>query len=150
MSQCVSQFATIGVVVHDLAGIVGYLVRNGELAGASDDLLADDFSCGIGQRGILDLDCHGGVRGQGAGVLESDGPADGRPAATRLSNLYDRDYLVPDLATLDPADLGSIRDIALNDEDLTKSLLSPGGARQVEATPRATFRGLTMMRTLGP
>ena len=40
---------------------------------------------------------------------------------------YDRDYLVPDLSTLTQADLNAIRQIALNDEDLTKSLLSPQG-----------------------
>jgi predicted RND superfamily exporter protein len=38
-----------------------------------------------------------------------------------------RDYLVPELATLSTDDLNSIRQIALNDEDLTKSLLSPEG-----------------------
>ena len=40
---------------------------------------------------------------------------------------FDRDYLVPDLATLTEKDLNSIREIALNDEDLVKSLLSPEG-----------------------
>jgi predicted RND superfamily exporter protein len=40
---------------------------------------------------------------------------------------HDRDYLVPELATLTREDLDSIRDTALNDEDLTKSLLSPEG-----------------------
>lgn len=43
------------------------------------------------------------------------------------ANSYDRDYLVPELSTLTPADLGSIRDIARKDEELTKSLLSPAG-----------------------
>ena len=40
---------------------------------------------------------------------------------------YDRDYLVPELDTLSEADLAAIRDIALADEDLTKSILSPAG-----------------------
>ena len=40
---------------------------------------------------------------------------------------YDRDYLVPDLNTLEAADLEHIRYLALKDEDLTKSLLSPDG-----------------------
>jgi len=39
----------------------------------------------------------------------------------------DRDYLIPEVATLTLADLRDIRDIALADEDLTKSLLSPAG-----------------------
>ncbi len=39
----------------------------------------------------------------------------------------DRDYLIPEVATLTLADLRDIRDIALGDEDLTKSLLSPAG-----------------------
>jgi predicted RND superfamily exporter protein len=43
------------------------------------------------------------------------------------ANLYDRDYLVPDLTTLAAADLDAIRSIGLADEDLTKSLLSPDG-----------------------
>lgn len=43
------------------------------------------------------------------------------------ANLYDRDYLIPDLASLDSASLESVRQTALGDEDLTKSLLSPGG-----------------------
>ncbi len=40
---------------------------------------------------------------------------------------YDRDYLLPALSALSQDDLQRIRDIALNDEDLTKSLLSPDG-----------------------
>ena len=40
---------------------------------------------------------------------------------------YDRDYLIPELDTLDAADLADIREIALADTDLTKSLLSPSG-----------------------
>jgi predicted RND superfamily exporter protein len=40
---------------------------------------------------------------------------------------YDRDYLVPDLNTLEAGDLEHIRYLALKDEDLTKSLLSPDG-----------------------
>ena len=40
---------------------------------------------------------------------------------------YDRDYLIPDLSTLTQEDLDSIREIALNDENLTKRLLSPEG-----------------------
>jgi hypothetical protein len=43
------------------------------------------------------------------------------------ADLYDRDYLVPELATLTQEDLDTIRDIALGDEDLTKSMLSPEG-----------------------
>ncbi|MDA1076680.1 MAG: MMPL family transporter [Proteobacteria bacterium] len=40
---------------------------------------------------------------------------------------FDRDYLLPELDTLTEGDLTSIREIALNDTDLTKSLLSPEG-----------------------
>ncbi|MCZ6504080.1 MAG: MMPL family transporter [Gammaproteobacteria bacterium] len=40
---------------------------------------------------------------------------------------FHRDYLIPDLSTLTQDDLNSIREIALNDEDLTKSMLSPKG-----------------------
>lgn len=40
---------------------------------------------------------------------------------------FDRDYLVPDLTTLSPDDLDSIKDIALSDDSLTKSILSPEG-----------------------
>lgn len=40
---------------------------------------------------------------------------------------YDRDYLIPDLASVTDEDLDVIRGIALSDEDLTKSLLSPQG-----------------------
>ncbi|MEE8303371.1 MAG: MMPL family transporter, partial [Candidatus Tectomicrobia bacterium] len=43
------------------------------------------------------------------------------------ADLFDRDYLIPDLSTLTQSDLNSIREIALNDEDLTKSMLSPEG-----------------------
>ena len=39
----------------------------------------------------------------------------------------DRDYLIPDLTTLTQADLVGIKEIALNDEGLTQSLLSPEG-----------------------
>ena len=49
----------------------------------------------------------------------------------RLNDLdakrYDRDFLIPELNTLDEADLARIREIALADSDLTKSLLSPSG-----------------------
>jgi len=38
-----------------------------------------------------------------------------------------RDYLIPDLSTLNQADLLRIREIALADEDLTKSMISPEG-----------------------
>lgn len=40
---------------------------------------------------------------------------------------YDRDYLVPDLSEVTQADLAGIREVALNDEELTKSMLSPEG-----------------------
>jgi len=40
---------------------------------------------------------------------------------------YDRDYLIPDLQSLEPADLDELRQIALADEDLTKSLLAAEG-----------------------
>jgi predicted RND superfamily exporter protein len=40
---------------------------------------------------------------------------------------HDRDYLLPALSALTEEDLDSIRNIALNDEDLTKSLLAPAG-----------------------
>lgn len=40
---------------------------------------------------------------------------------------YDRDYLLPDLASLHEYNLDEIRAIALADEDLTKSILSPTG-----------------------
>jgi predicted RND superfamily exporter protein len=43
------------------------------------------------------------------------------------ANIHDRDYLLPDLTTLEEDDLGELRDIGLADEDLTKSLLAPGG-----------------------
>ncbi len=43
------------------------------------------------------------------------------------ADTFDRDYLIPDLATLSEDDLNSIREIALADEDLTKSMLSPEG-----------------------
>ncbi len=49
----------------------------------------------------------------------------------RLSSVdaaeFDRDYLIPELSTLTEEDLDSIRQIALADEDLTKSMLSPQG-----------------------
>jgi hypothetical protein len=45
---------------------------------------------------------------------------------TDADNL-DRDYLIPAVATLTQTDLNEIRDIALGDEDLIKSLLSPAG-----------------------
>ncbi len=40
---------------------------------------------------------------------------------------YDRDYLIPELSTVTTEGLDQIRAIALHDEDLTKSLLSPEG-----------------------
>lgn len=40
---------------------------------------------------------------------------------------YNRDYLVPDISTLDEAGLQQIRDIALGDEDLTSTMLSAEG-----------------------
>lgn len=40
---------------------------------------------------------------------------------------YDRDYLIPELSAVEASDLSDIRDIALADEDLTKSMLSPQG-----------------------
>jgi predicted RND superfamily exporter protein len=40
---------------------------------------------------------------------------------------YDRDYLVPELDGLTPEDLDQVRFLALKDDDLTKSLLSPEG-----------------------
>ena len=43
------------------------------------------------------------------------------------ANEFDRDYLIPEVATLTEKDLSEIRDIALGDEDLIKSLLSPAG-----------------------
>ena len=43
------------------------------------------------------------------------------------ADLFDRDYLIPDLTTLTRDDLNNIREIALRDEDLTKSMLSPEG-----------------------
>jgi predicted RND superfamily exporter protein len=43
------------------------------------------------------------------------------------ADLYGRDYLVPDLAELAEEDLQGIRDVALADEDLTQSMLSPEG-----------------------
>jgi predicted RND superfamily exporter protein len=43
------------------------------------------------------------------------------------ADLFDRDYLIPDLSNLTEGDLDEIRGIALNDEDLTKSMLSPEG-----------------------
>lgn len=39
----------------------------------------------------------------------------------------DRDYLVPDLSTLTQADADDVRDIALGDDILTKTVLSPTG-----------------------
>jgi predicted RND superfamily exporter protein len=43
------------------------------------------------------------------------------------AELYDRDYLIPELSLLEAGDLALIRRIALADEDLTKTLLSPAG-----------------------
>lgn len=43
------------------------------------------------------------------------------------ADLYDRDYLFPKLSSLEPGDLESIRSIALADEALTSSVLSPEG-----------------------
>jgi predicted RND superfamily exporter protein len=43
------------------------------------------------------------------------------------ADLHDRDYLIPDLAELTEEDLVGIRKIALDDEDLTQSMLSPQG-----------------------
>ncbi len=43
------------------------------------------------------------------------------------SDIYNRDYLIPELSGLSQNDLNELRDIALNDDDLTKSLLSPEG-----------------------
>lgn len=40
---------------------------------------------------------------------------------------YDRDYLIPELATVREEDLAQIREIGLNDEDLTDSMLSKEG-----------------------
>jgi len=43
------------------------------------------------------------------------------------ADIYERDYLIPDLADLSQSQLKDIENIALNDDDLTKSLLSPEG-----------------------
>ena len=43
------------------------------------------------------------------------------------ADLLDRDYLIPDLSSLTQEDLNAIREIALNDESLTKRMLSPEG-----------------------
>lgn len=43
------------------------------------------------------------------------------------ADIYDRDYLLPGLSTLSEQDLEEIREIALADEDLTQSMLSPEG-----------------------
>ncbi|MFT6273959.1 MAG: putative RND superfamily exporter protein, partial [Halioglobus sp.] len=40
---------------------------------------------------------------------------------------YDRDYLIPELETVREEDLAQIRNIAINDEDLIKSMLSKEG-----------------------
>ena len=40
---------------------------------------------------------------------------------------YNRDYLIPDLALVRASDLPGLKALALGDEDLTKSLLSPEG-----------------------
>lgn len=40
---------------------------------------------------------------------------------------YDRDYLVPELSEVNEEDLVAIREIAVADEDLTESMLSPEG-----------------------
>ena len=39
----------------------------------------------------------------------------------------DRDYLLPELDTLSVSDLAAIKQVAINDSDLTNSLLSPEG-----------------------
>ncbi len=43
------------------------------------------------------------------------------------ANIYHRDYVVPAMGGLMPEDLADVRSAALNDEDLTKTLLSPDG-----------------------
>ena len=43
------------------------------------------------------------------------------------ADLHDRDYLVPELAGLSEQDLREIREVALNDKDLTETMLSPEG-----------------------
>ena len=43
------------------------------------------------------------------------------------ANEQNRDYLLPELSQIGEEDLPGIREVALNDEDLVKSLLSPGG-----------------------
>ena len=40
---------------------------------------------------------------------------------------YNRDYLVPDLSGLTDAEIAQIRVLAIDDEDLTKSILAPSG-----------------------
>ncbi len=44
-----------------------------------------------------------------------------------LAERYDRDYLVPDLSQLDDDAIAEVKRLALDDEDLVKSLLSPVG-----------------------
>ena len=44
-----------------------------------------------------------------------------------LAERLDRDYLVPELGDLDAAELAAVKQIALDDEELTKSLLSREG-----------------------
>ncbi len=43
------------------------------------------------------------------------------------ADIHDRDYLVPELSTLTDEDMSSIKKIALQDENLTQSMLSPEG-----------------------
>ncbi|MDE0952949.1 MAG: MMPL family transporter [Halioglobus sp.] len=43
------------------------------------------------------------------------------------ADIHDRDYLVPELSDLTDEDLSSIREIALQDKNLTQSMLSPEG-----------------------
>ncbi len=43
------------------------------------------------------------------------------------ANIHDRDYLLPALAEIKEQDLAGLREVALADEDLVKSLLSPEG-----------------------
>ncbi len=50
------------MVLLDLGGIVGHLVRDRDLAGIGDDLLAHDLGRNILQGHILDLDLDDRVR----------------------------------------------------------------------------------------
>lgn len=43
------------------------------------------------------------------------------------ADTYDRDYLIPDLSELTEVDLPMLKTVAINDEDLTKSMLSSEG-----------------------